>query len=475
MWGINPVFQKRPTASKCWMARRIWNWPKKHGQIVIPITSPTTTLPTMPLLIFPMIMKKIWQALLPSGLTREVAERTNTDWIDHALQSGHFQEMNLAASGGNDKTVFYLGCTYRDEQGIFVGNNFKRYNARVNLDHNPTDYLSLGARTAFIVTDSDIIPVSWAGGLGTAQSQAMPYWPVFNEDGTYFNAQSGNNVVAELANTEMNQKGTSILGNVYAQLKFLQRFTLRSEFGINNIYKKEFYYRSAIIEPDAIATSVLSESRNWNTNNTLSYSNVFGRHAVDILAGMNATKNDFFSNVIDGETFPNPALKNPENAASQTASVNTTQFSFLSFLGRLNYRFNDRYLLGFSIQRDGSSRFGADSRWGTFPAVSLGWIISDEAFLNKSNTLTFLKLQASYGQTGNAEIGNFEYFGAFTTNNYVDMPGIVVQEIDNPTLGWESTKQYDVGVGFGLWALGRPHRGWIGFLSETNDRPPDRD
>lgn len=173
--------------------------------------------------------EKFWQAVLPEGLTREVAERTDTDWIEEAIQDGHFQEMNLSASGGNDKTLFYLGGTYRDEQGIFVGNNFKRYNARVNLDHKPTEFLSLGARTAFTVTDSDIIPISWAGGLGTAQSQALPYWPIYNEDGTFFHSQSGNNVAAELANTEMNQTGTSILGNVYAQLTFLENFTLRSE------------------------------------------------------------------------------------------------------------------------------------------------------------------------------------------------------------------------------------------------------
>ena len=412
--------------------------------------------------------QKFWNSILPTGLTREVAERTSTDWIDMALRDGGFQEVNLAASGGSDKTVFYIGGTYRDEKGIFVGNNFKRYNARVNLDHQPTEFLSLGARTAFTVTDSDIIPISWAGGLGSAQSQALPFWPVFNEDGTYFNPQSGSNVAAELANTEMSQRGTSILGNVYAQITFLKNFNLRSEFGVNNIYKKEFYYRSAIIEPDAIATSVLSETRNWNTNNTLSYSTTAGAHALDVLVGMNATRNEFFANVIDGETFPNPSLKNPENAANQTASVNTTQFSFLSFLGRLNYRLNDKYLLGFSIRRDGSSRFGRDNRWGTFPAASLGWIISEEGFLQNSSTLTFLKLRASYGVTGNAEIGNFEYFGAFATNNYVDMPGIVVEEIDNNALSWESTRQYDIGLDFGFWE-GRIEGGVDVYLKQTED------
>lgn len=412
--------------------------------------------------------QKFWEAILPPGLSKEVAQNTNTDWIDYALQKGYFQEMNLAASGGNKKTVFYIGGTYRDEKGIFVGNNFKRYNGRVNLDHKPTENLSLGARMAYTVTDNDIIPISWAGGLGTAQSQALPFWPIYNQDGTYFNAQSGNNVVAELANTEMNQKGTSILGNIYAQYKFLDRFTLRSEFGVNNIYKKEFYYRSAIIEPEAIATSVLSESINWNTNNTLSYSTEIGKHAFDVLVGMNATKNDYFTNIINGEEFPNPALKNPENAAVRTATVATTQFSFLSFLGRLNYRINDKYLFSASIRRDGSSRFGRGNRWGTFPALSLGWIVSEEGFLNDSEVLTFLKLRATFGITGNAEIGNFEYFGSYATNNYVDNPGIVVQEIDNNNLGWESTSQYDLGLDFGLWN-GRIQGGVDFYLKQTSD------
>lgn len=412
--------------------------------------------------------EKFWNTLLPPGLSREKALNTDTDWIDKALQQGHFNEVNMSASGGNDKTLFYLGGTYRNEQGIFVGNNFERINTRVNIDHHPTENISIGARTAFTVTDRDIIPTAWAGGLGTAQSQALPFWPIFNDDGTYFNAQSGNNVVAELDNTDMNQRGTSILGNVYAQVTFLDHFTLRGEFGVNNIYNNEFYYRSAVIEPDAISTSVLSESLNWNTNNTLSYSNEFGKHAIDFLVGLNATKNDFYSNVIDGETFPNPSLRNPQNAATQNASIVATEFSFLSYLSRLNYRFKDRYLLSASIRRDGSSRFGQGNRWGTFPAASVGWIVSEENFLRGNKFLTFMKLRASYGEVGNAEIGNFEYFGSFGTNNYVDMPGIVVNEINNPSLGWEASKQYNIGLDLGI-KEGKIEVGIDAYLKETTD------
>ena len=121
-----------------------------------------------------------------------------------------------------------------------------------------------------------------------------------------------------------------------------------------------------------------------------------------------------------------------------------------------------------AFRRDGSSRFGSNNRWGTFPAISLGWILSEESFLSNSDFLTFLKLRMSYGETGNAEIGNFEYFGSFATNNYVDLPGIVVQEIDNPALGWESTVQYDIGFDLGLWD-GRLEAGFDVYLKQTHD------
>lgn len=393
----------------------------------------------------------LWRNLLPSGLTREVAEQTNTDWLDQALQRGEVTEANLSASGGNAKTTFYLGGTYRKETGIFKGNSFDRFNARVNFDHKVNDKISLGARNAFTFVDNDRIPIAWAGGLGVAQSTALPYYPIYNADGSFFNPKAGYNVVAELENTEMNRKSSSILSNVYAQVMILPGLSLRGEFGINNIYGRENYYRSAVIEDQAIATRVLSENINWNTNNTLNYSAVFANSALDITAGMNAQSSYYSANIINGEGFANPSLKNPENAASQTASVQETEFRFVSFFSRVNYRIKDRYLLSATIRRDGSSRFGIQNRWGTFPAFSAGYILSEESFLQSFKPINFLKIRFGYGNTGNAEIGNFLYFGSYQTSNYVNNSGIVVNEIDNFELGWENATQYDLGIDFGLF------------------------
>ncbi|MEO0469477.1 MAG: TonB-dependent receptor [Bacteroidota bacterium] len=412
--------------------------------------------------------EKFWDALLPTGLTREQAERTNTDWLDEVFRTGFLQEGNLSVSGGNEKTTFFVGGTYRDEEGMLRGDRFQRFNTRINLDHRLNQRVSVGARTAITFIDNDRIPVAWAGGIGTAQSVALPFVPIFNEDGTYFNPKSGANVVAELDNTEMNNKSNTVLGNVYAQVAILPNLSLRSDFGVNNIYKKEFYYKSAVIREQAIATSILSENLNWNTNHILQYTTTFGKHKLDVMAGLNALRNDFTANIIDGEGFPNPSLKNPENAATQTASINTSNFSFLSFLGRVNYRLGEKLVLGASVRRDGSSRFGPDNRWGTFPAASFAYILSEEPWLKDSKVLTFLKLRGGFGIVGNAEIGNYQYYGSYTTANYVNLPGLVVDVLDNPGLGWESTTQYDLGLDFGFWD-GRIQGGADVYLKQTSN------
>ncbi len=412
--------------------------------------------------------EKFWNTILPEGLTREQAEATNTDWIDLMLRRGMVQEGNISVSGGNAKTTFYVGGTFRDEKGILVGNDFRRYNTRVNLEHNVSDRVKIGTRTAFTNVNRDLVPVAWAGGLGLAQSSALPFWPVYNDDGTYFNAASGFNPVAELNETEMNQRSTSILGNIYTQIELAKGLSFRSEFGINNVYNKEQYYRSAVIRPDAVATAIVGENENWNTNNILSYNTTIGKHYLDVLVGVNATKNSYFASTINGSEFSNPSLTNPTNASVKTATIQVSEFSFLSGLSRLNYRYDDKYIASFSVRRDGSSRFGNGNRWGTFPAMSVGYILSEEDFLVNNKVLTYLKIRGGAGITGNAEIGNYEYFGAYSTQTYVDRAGLVVSRIDNPNLSWETTMQYNAGFDFGFWD-GRIQGGFDYYYKFTKD------
>ncbi|MFT7589259.1 MAG: TonB-linked SusC/RagA family outer membrane protein [Limisphaerales bacterium] len=391
-----------------------------------------------------------WRILLPQGLEREVAENTDTDWLDEALGRGFMQEASLSASGGNDKTRFFVGGSIRDEKGIITGDEFRRMSGRVNIDHTVNEKFTLGARVNMTYTDHQLVEVAWAGGIGLAQMVALPFVPIYNDDGSYFNPKSGNNLIAEREQTDMVHQGTSLLANLFAQYELLPGLKLRGDIGINNLYTNEHYYKSEIIRDEALATDIISETPSWNVQANLSYEKTIGKHTFDILVGTNAYHNAYTAHQIDGVGFSNPALTNPENATAQTVNINVSEYRFLSVLGRVNYRFNDKWIAAVTARRDASSRFGPDNRWGTFPALSLGWIVSEESFLSSSDVISFLKLRATIGLVGNAEIGDYSHYGSYTSENYTDLPGLILDVAGNSDLGWEETRQIDLGLNIGF-------------------------
>src|SRR5690606_37541463 len=189
------------------------------------------------------------------------------------------------------------------------------------------------------------------------------------------------------------------------------------------------------------------------TNNYFTYDNVFDeRHNLNVVAGMSFQMSERDYTFVEGQEFPLDALKTLASAADIIGGESTfTNFSFLSYFARLNYKFNDKYLLTASGRIDGSSRFGDDSKYGFFPAASAGWIVSEEDFLRNNSTLSLLKIRASYGLTGNAEIGNFDHLGLYAPGAYGQISGLAPSQIPNPDLRWEKTAQLDLGVEFGLF------------------------
>jgi TonB-linked SusC/RagA family outer membrane protein len=182
------------------------------------------------------------------------------------------------------------------------------------------------------------------------------------------------------------------------------------------------------------------------------YENVFGKHSVNATAGLSYQNSQTKTSSAEGKDFPSDAYRMIASAARKTdASSTQSDYRFASYFTRLNYKFSDKYLLGLSARIDGSSRFGADNRYGFFPAVSAGWILSEESFLKNIELISFLKLRASWGKTGNAEIGNFPQLGLFTGDaGYGALPGQRPVQLSNPNLGWESTQQIDIGLDFGI-------------------------
>jgi TonB-linked SusC/RagA family outer membrane protein len=390
--------------------------------------------------------KLFWQnsGVLVDGLTQAQAQLTNTDWQDQALRQGVAYRANVSASGGDEKTRFFISGNFLEEESIFIGNEYLRLSTRTNLEHKINDDLTIGTKLFFTYIDSSPVPVQ--NGLGKS-NQNLPVHPVFKGDGTYFNPL--NNVRASLDSWENNSKSRTFLANWFLDYKLADGLSFRSEYGINSVNNNDNSYLDAIIDNNAEAKAFQgSGSRNsWNFKNLLNYRNKFGKHRLDILAGIESSKNTYQVSNIRGTGFSNSTLKTPQDAAVQESYFNQSAYTFLSILGRVNYDFDGKYLLSVTARRDGSSRFGRNKQWGLFPAVSLGYNISEEPFFDGlKKTVNYLKIRASYGISGNAEIGNYNYASTYSQANYNGANGITLANVGDDELGWESAYQTNLGL-----------------------------
>jgi TonB-linked SusC/RagA family outer membrane protein len=384
----------------------------------------------------------------------------NTNWLDQMLQTGRINEANFSAAGGTEKTKFFLGATYRNESGYHKLSDMERIAGRLNLDHNATDDFTVGVGISVTRNTTNRAPVAWSGGMGWAQSSALPIFPITLANGDYFQPTNyGADPVAKLNSLQFRQTSLRTLATGYAEYRFnglgIPGLALRAEGGLDRTDFQENYFEDIPIRSSGKAFSELRTLgiTNWNTNLTLNYNTKIGTdHAISALVGMSANRSDLSDIKFNGTDFPNPYFQNPQSAAVKDGGANATAYSFVGYFARADYKFLDKYLLKASIRRDASSRFGADTRFGTFPAVGAGWIISEEEFLKSSETISLLKLRASYGLTGNAEIGDFGRFGTYSGGaNYNGQGGISPSRLENRLLGWEQAAMFDVGVDVALW------------------------
>ena len=389
---------------------------------------------------------------LPYGITREIAESTDTDWIDEMTRTGQVHQFNLSASGGDVKNTFYIGGTYRDEEGVQIGNDYKKFSAKINFDHKANDIFSIGTKNTMVYELNKRVPTGWAGGLGTAQSRSLPIMPVRDSLGDYFAPRSGTNPVAYNADLDYGMNIYTLISTVYAQLNFTNWFFFRSEVGANIYDQRENRYVGTITQEKASSMDRRVMLSNLNNNNYLEFNKDFrDLHFVSATLGMSIESRSQYESLFQASDFPNPGLTNPTSGSVQSGSGYETGSGFLSYFGRASYNYNNKYYITASLRRDGSSRFGSNYKYGWFPAGSVGWTISEESFLQGNPVLTYLKLRGSYGVTGNAEIGDFEYMGLWRAVNYLDSPGLEISKVENPDLRWERTAQMDVGLDFQLW------------------------
>lgn len=389
------------------------------------------------------------------GMADSIAALGGTDWIDEVLQRGFVQELSASAQGGSEKTIFYTGLTYRDEEGFILGNSYNRISGRINVENKATDKLSIGTNMSVSYSKNKRVPTGDSGGLGLAQ-QKLPYLPVYNADGTYYDPY--NNPLWQLENWNFTANSFRSITGMYLNCDILDNLSFRSEFGVDfmNLSEDEFRFRNV---QDTGSVSSAWDRRtnvfNYTTNNYFTYNQKMGeKQEADFTLGHSYQRSNTSGVGLNGWNFPNDNLTSPGSAdpSNMTGYSYSTAYAFNSYFFRLNYKLNNKYLAGFSIRTDGSSRFGENNRYGMFPAVSAGWILSDESFIKEIKAVSFLKLRASYGLTGNANIDDYANLGFYSAvGGYNGSSAIVPSTLLNPSLSWEKSIMFDVNIDFGFF------------------------
>ncbi len=384
----------------------------------------------------------------------------DTDWQEEAFDDdAGFQQVDVNVSGGTDKTRFYISGSILDQTGIMINNEFERFSGRINLDHKVSDKLNLGMKLSLARTLNGRIPDDNSFSTPLQLIALPPVQPLFDPDNpeelfentVYFNGKLyEENVFQE-------QTVYRSLGNVYLDWEFLPGLSFRTEFGVDFLFQNEETYFNSRVARNTGQDNGLGENTNryvlnYTTNNYLTYNKIFGDHSINVVGGMTFQEsvNEFAQ--VEGINFPNDDFRKLASAAEISEGTSTgTIFNIVSYFARANYKFNNRYLLSVSARVDGDSRFGEDERYGFFPAGSLGWVLSEEPFLQNSPVLSFLKLRASYGITGNTPTTNFPSRGLWGGGAaYGGFSGISPTQSPNPDLKWENTTQVDIGFDFGL-------------------------
>ncbi|RIV27175.1 TonB-dependent receptor [Fibrisoma montanum] len=403
---------------------------------------------------------------IPALIQGDISQLPNTDWQDAIFRTAPIQNYQISASGGNENIRYSISGGYFSQKGIIISSGLERYSFRMNLDGKISNRINVGVTMLPSFTKQD--DVSAIGHSGGAVVQAAlslpPYFPVYNPDGSYFVTYrptegdiSYPNPV-QLAN-ELKIDGTQLrfFGNAYAEVSILEGLKFRTTIGTDLNYAKNRRFQPNTIDPISIltnATGTNTEATNWLNENTFSYKKRFGDHSVDAVAGFTAQK--AYSNVIQAQAtrFPDNLIESVNGGTINAGYENVTIQTLLSYLARVNYSFKDKYLVTATVRRDGSSRFGADNRWGTFPSASVGWRVSEEEFMKGVTFVSDLKFRASYGLTGNNAIGDYRAIGLLQDANYIIgntlTPGLGRSTFTNSLLGWESMKQLDLGVDFSM-------------------------
>ncbi len=404
--------------------------------------------------VFGLTREQLYNIFLP-----EWDPNRDTEWQDKAFQDAVVNKVDLSASGGTEKTRFFISGSMLDEDGILIDDHFQRLGGRINLDHKANDQITVGMNLSLGRTVNDRLSTDNAFSTPIQLVAQSPLQPAYNDQGEPFhNTLYFNGLLYKEGSTFTTTRFRSI-GNLFADYNITPNLSLRTELGVDVLNQNEERWFGPSVsrntgEPDGLAQSRWVQVVNYTTNTFATYQQTLNEdHSIKGTAGISFNQTDRSQSFVQGRVFPNASFRTLASAADINSGNSTlTNYNFLSYFARANYSYKDKYLFTASGRIDGSSRFGKDNRYGFFPSASAGWILTEEDFMSDIDKLSFLKIRASWGITGNAEISNFPALGLVSGGGtYAGFSGIQPSQLANPELKWEETTQLNFGVDFGLF------------------------
>ena len=407
---------------------------------------------------------------LPAVYTNPGSYTQTTDWWKEIAQRGITQNYSLGLSGGSDKLQYSTGLSYFKERGLVRNSDFERLSLRLKTQYQAAKHLKVGQDLNLSLTNQHYLN---SGGLFrdafSDDPITSPRVPGTSGNPYDYYGASPTDIGNPLALVERNddrRNQYTLVANIYANYELLPGLIAETRFGTNtNFYERDAFSPFYTIDANERnqVNSVTREhniSVYWNSTNTLTYTKTLGDHNFTALGAVTLEKFNTRTEAGSGQAIPSNAvsLRYLDAAtANYNASGNTYTNTIASLIGRINYSFKGRYLLSASIRRDAASVFPTDNRWGTFPSLSAGWLVSDEDFLKSFETLNLLKIRASWGRVGNQNIPNTAYIGTLGKTYYVtgddraQQVAVVQSNVPNTDVKWETVEDYDFGVDMGFF------------------------
>ncbi len=394
--------------------------------------------------------------------------QTETDWQDAMFRSAPIAQLNVSLSGGNEKNRLYTSYGRFSQEGIMLGSDFNRHSFRINSDNKLNDFITIGENINAAYSDMSNLRVSGGRTIVKHMLNQVPYIPVYNPTNlggfggpTTADGSDAENPVRLATFDQDKTRVVNLLGNVYAELRFTNWLKFRSSVGMDYTDNRH------IIQLPIYSTGYNTRSDNELTDNRftffspvftnqLSFNHNFGKHLVDgVLVAEQQQSKWFYLNTSGKQS--NNDIDQLRGSTTQAIDGYQDKTVLLSYAGRLNYAYDNKYLLNFSIRRDGSSVFAPGKKWGYFPGGSVGWIVSKEAFMQSVDFISNLKLRASYGTLGFNALGAYPWQANVSTNttavfnnDYQNNPGAYYDKLENRELEWEITTMSNYGIDLSL-------------------------